>query len=200
MRVCVCAAFQGSGEPADGEHGGWRRLWAQPGQQLQRRWTSPAAQQQRIREVKHTWLVYRCHLLLLLLLPPTLFTATCSFIARVVVLSSSAVRAGQRLPGGRTQGSDPDGRPATVRWTREHRPLPWHVSTRQQDIRGDWLWKDSFCFFCMLKLPIKPHAPVSFPSKVSCPWVCETPDSAAHNWQVHREAPENCTGREKTCG
>lgn len=44
--VLLLAAFQGSGEPADGEHGGGRRLRAQPGQQLQRRRAPPSARQQ----------------------------------------------------------------------------------------------------------------------------------------------------------
>lgn len=57
--MCVFAAFQGSGEPADGEHGGRRRLRAQPGQQLQWRWTPPTAQQQRVGEVLHTWSVHK---------------------------------------------------------------------------------------------------------------------------------------------
>lgn len=56
--TCVLAAFQGSGEPADGEHGGRRRLRAQPGQQLQRRRAPPTTQQQRIGEVLDTWSVH----------------------------------------------------------------------------------------------------------------------------------------------
>lgn len=45
------------------------------------------------------------------------------------VLSSSAVCARQGFSGRRTQSIDPNGRPAVVCGTCEHRTLTWHVST-----------------------------------------------------------------------
>lgn len=42
----------------------------------------------------------------------------------LLCFSSSAVRVGQGLSGGRTQSADPDGRPASLRRTREHSTLP----------------------------------------------------------------------------
>lgn len=62
---------------------------------------------------------------------------TCLFTLCVVVFSSRSVCVGQGFPGGRTQSFDPNGWPASVRRTRQHGSLPWHVSTLEQNLTSE---------------------------------------------------------------